>query len=164
MSQQNRRILVADGERDVRMLLYETLSLQGFDVVVAENGLMAMEMAQQSDFDLVITEIEMAELDGLELLREIKKQECSPPVLMMTGRPSVNTAISALKYGAYDYLLKPLSMEGMQHVMERALSDSETTIKAEKVVKRHSKLPQKTRKIMTNKPYKSLPFQDTQKI
>jgi DNA-binding NtrC family response regulator len=148
MTVQSRKILVADDEREVRILLYEVLSRNGYDVVVAENGLMAIDIIRHSHFDLVITDIRMPEFDGLELLQEIKKHDPSLAVIIITGHPSVDTAVNAMKYGASDYLMKPLSIELMEDVVERTLNNAvqEKSVNAVPVVDRKQK--QKKRDII----------------
>ena len=148
MNQQNKKILVADEDREVRMLLYENLKQQGFEVIVAENGLMAKEMAQQAGFDLVISAVEMPVVDGLELLQEIKKQDQLLPVLMMAGHPSVESAVTALKYGAADYLLKPLSVEVLTDVINKTLNDANISDESVAIASGQKKTKQKVRKIV----------------
>ena len=148
MTMQSKKILVADDEREVRILLYEVLSRNGYDVVVAENGLMAIDMIRHSHFDLVVTDIRMPEFDGLELLQEIKKHEPSLAVIIITGHPSVETAVNAMKYGASDYLIKPLSIELMEDVIERTLNSAAQVKSTNAVPAVDRKQKQKKREII----------------
>ncbi|MBC8316411.1 MAG: sigma-54-dependent Fis family transcriptional regulator [Desulfobulbaceae bacterium] len=147
MTPQSRKILIADDDREVRILLYEVLSRDGYDVVVAES-LMAMDMIQLSSFDLVIADMATAEADGLELLQKIKKHDPSLPVVIITGHPTVETAVAALKYGAADYLLKPLSIELLEDVVSRELSKASVPKNTETTPVVDRKQEQKKREII----------------
>lgn len=147
MTPQSRKILIADDDREVRILLYEVLSRDGYDVVVAES-LMAMDMIQLSSFDLVIADMATAEADGLELLQKIKKHDPSLPVVIITGHPTVETAVAALKYGAADYLLKPLSIELLEDVVSRELSKASVPKNTETAPVVDRKQEQKKREII----------------
>jgi len=104
-------ILVVDDEQNMRIALYETLSRNGYQVSVAENGRMALDMLQRNTPDLVITDIKMPEMDGIEMLQRIRRHNVDVPVLIMTGYATVATAVEAMKLGAMDYILKPFPIE-----------------------------------------------------
>ena len=103
----NIRILVVDDEESVRMVISQVLSEDGFDVTAAASGEEAWELFAQQSFHLVITDIVMHEMNGLELLEKIKQCHPDTQVIIMTSYASLDTAVTALRSGAYDYMLKP---------------------------------------------------------
>jgi DNA-binding NtrC family response regulator len=118
MSDQSKVLVVEDDER-IRSLFEDALSILGYHVTTASTGGRAIELIQGQLFDTVICDIRMPEMDGLEILREIKRHDPSVEVVMVTGYPTVNTAVEALKLGAYDYLAKPVRLDELQHLMAR---------------------------------------------
>jgi two-component system response regulator FlrC len=115
-------ILVVDDEPNMRNALFEALTRQGHAVDLAENGLEALEKFRANSFDLVITDVRMPRVDGMEVLREIKKSSVDTPVVVVSGYGTVETAVEAMREGAFDYILKPFSLELIEETVERALS------------------------------------------
>ena len=105
------RILVVDDEDIIRESLTFVLKKEGYIVQDAENGLVAYNILQEESFDLVITDLEMPEMKGIELLEEIKKLNIQTSVIIITAFGSLDTAICALRSGASDYLLKPVEFD-----------------------------------------------------
>jgi diguanylate cyclase (GGDEF)-like protein len=103
------QILVVDDENSVRTVLAQVLQEDGFAVTEAVNGRQALEFMQKQTFALVITDIVMPEMTGLELLAKIKQRYPETQVIIITSHASLETAITALKHGAYDYLFKPFN-------------------------------------------------------
>lgn len=101
------RILVADDESAIRGVLAQVLGDEGYQVTVAESGEKALEIFQKDPHHLVITDIRMGGMSGMDLLKEIKKINPKSQVIIMTSYASLETAILALRAGAYDYLIKP---------------------------------------------------------
>jgi two-component system response regulator FlrC len=122
MSEQTHKILIVDDEQNMRVALFEALSRNGHEVAVAENGGMALEMIARQPPELVITDIKMPGMDGLELLRQIKALRPELPVVIMTGFATVDTAVEAMKQGAFDYLLKPFPVEVIEETVARVLA------------------------------------------
>jgi len=122
MSEQTRKILIVDDEQNMRVALFEALSRNGHEVAVAENGAMALELVSRQVPDLVITDIKMPGMDGLELLRRIKGAHPELPVVIMTGFATVDTAVAAMKQGALDYLLKPFPVEVIEETVARVFA------------------------------------------
>jgi NtrC-family two-component system response regulator AlgB len=116
------RLLIVDDEKNIRRSL-ETFFLScGHRVVTAPDARSALDaMAHTDGFDLVLTDFRMAEMNGLELLKEIKRRFPDAPVVLMTAYATVENAVAAMKAGASDYLSKPFSLQEIQHVVERAL-------------------------------------------
>ncbi|WP_025323994.1 HD domain-containing phosphohydrolase [Deferrisoma camini] len=115
------RVLVVDDEDDITGVLADILEEQGYAVDVASDGDEAWERAQEDPYDVVIIDLKMPRMGGLELLREIRRAEHPSIVIMMTGFATVETAIEALKIGAYDYILKPFKVGELLQVVERAM-------------------------------------------
>jgi response regulator RpfG family c-di-GMP phosphodiesterase len=115
------RILVVDDERVIREILAEFLSLEGFSVNTVEDGEKALTELRLHPYDLLITDLKMPRLSGLQLLERIEAERLGVLTVLMTGFGTVETAIEAMKKGAYDYLLKPFKVEEVIHVVERAL-------------------------------------------
>jgi DNA-binding NtrC family response regulator len=115
------KVLVVDDERSILLLLKEALSQWGYQVTVAPSAAEALGLLKSELFDALITDIRMPDMSGLELLREVKKQDESIEVVMMTGYPTIASAVQALKEGAYDYLSKPLILDELRHLMARMM-------------------------------------------
>src|SRR3954470_18869882 len=115
------RILVVDDERVIREILAEFLSLEGFSVNTVEDGEKALTELRLHPYDLLITDLKMPRLSGLQLLEKVEQERLGVQTVLMTGFGTVETAIEAMKKGAYDYLLKPFKVEEVIHVVERAL-------------------------------------------
>jgi response regulator RpfG family c-di-GMP phosphodiesterase len=115
------RILVVDDERVIREILAEFLALEGFSVQTVEDGEKALTELRLRPYDLLITDLKMPRLSGLQLLEKIEQERLGVLTVLMTGFGTVETAIEAMKKGAYDYLLKPFKVEEVIHVVERAL-------------------------------------------
>jgi len=115
------RVLVVEDDKDVGELLREALSRWGYDVTLAANGREAVRLISHQIFDAALVDIWMPEMDGLQVLDEVKRHDPALEVVMMTGNPMVETAVQALKSGAYDYLIKPLNLDELQHLMQQVL-------------------------------------------
>ncbi len=125
-------ILVADDERHLRNALFTALTRLGHAVELAENGQEAVNKFQTQRFDLVITDLKMPGLDGLGLLKAVKKLSPATPVIMITAYGSVEVAVEAMREGAQDFILKPFPAGVIEEAVNRALAaqPSETSIEA----------------------------------
>lgn len=117
----NNRILVLDDEEIIRQLLKETLSARGYEVETAADGKTALELIKKSIFDLLITDVKMPGMSGLDVLREIKKTNPYLEVIVVTGYPTIEAAVDAIKMGAYDFICKPFDLPQFFPVVERCL-------------------------------------------
>ena len=120
------RILVVDDEPASRKGLQELLTVWGYDVTAAADGQEALERAAVRAPDLVIADLVMPGIDGLELLTRLKRDFPTTAVVFLTGQGSIETAVQAIKDGAYDYLTKPVDPTRLQLLLDRALERSET--------------------------------------
>ena len=115
-------ILVVDDELEVRDLIAEILSRDGYIVKTAADGRQAIEMLGDHLFSLVITDLMMPVITGLEVLAEVKQKLPSAEVILITANGSLQSAIAALRHGAYDYLSKPFETDGLRHSVQQALA------------------------------------------
>jgi two-component system response regulator HydG len=115
------RILVADDEESHRIMLRAVLQEEGYEVAEAADGPEAIRAVEQEPFDLILLDIRMPGMNGIEALMEIRKISPYVPVLMMTAYSSVKTAVDALKAGAFEYLIKPLDIDELKILIEKAL-------------------------------------------
>ncbi len=124
VQQQERKkgvILVVDDEFSIREILNDVLSNEGFTIYTAENGIEALKIIQESSPDLVITDMKMPKMGGMELLYQINSMRNKVITIMMTGFATVETAVEAIKKGAYDYIMKPFQFSDLLRVIEHAL-------------------------------------------
>ena len=115
------RILVVDDEKVIRDILADFLGMEGYVVRTAEDGQAALGELNQAHYDLVISDLKMPRMGGIELLEQIGKAAPNALTVIMTGFGTVETAIDAMKRGAYDYILKPFKVEEVIHVVQRGL-------------------------------------------
>jgi DNA-binding NtrC family response regulator len=120
-SSKSGRLLVVDDEANARTALAELLRQEGFSVETAADGFKALARYQEFGPDLVLTDLKMPGMDGVELLRKLREQDPEIAVVLMTAFGAVETAVSAMREGAADYLTKPLNMDELLLVIERAL-------------------------------------------
>lgn len=117
----NASILLIDDEEDIRFSLRGILEDEGSRVSEASSGLDGLAMMQDQDFDLVFLDIWMPGLDGMSVLKKIREKGDEPPVIMISGHGNIETAVTALKNGAFDFIEKPLSLDNILVTAEKAL-------------------------------------------
>jgi len=115
------RILVVDDEKVIRDMLADFLGMEGYVVRTAEDGTAALNEFEKGHFDLVISDLKMPKMGGIALLDAITKISPDALTVIMTGFGTVETAIDAMKRGAYDYVLKPFKLDEVVHVVQRGL-------------------------------------------
>src|SRR5262245_43051671 len=116
-------ILVVEDDLAMRDLLVEELSEAGFRVEAAAGGRSGVDRVKQGGIDVVVSDLRMPDLDGFDLLRDIKAAEGSPHVIVITAFGSIDTAIKAVKLGAYDYITKPFEVEALVMAVEKGLAE-----------------------------------------
>ena len=122
-------LLVVDDEKNIREGLAEYLKNEGYNAVCAENGNEGWEKFSSGDIDLVITDLKMPGLGGEELMRRILTQTPGFPVIILTGHGSVETAVTAMRDGAWDFLTKPVDLDHLSLKIKRALENRELFFK-----------------------------------
>jgi two-component system response regulator HydG len=121
MASQRNKILIVDDDPSHRAMLRTILKREGYEVSEAGGGGQGVEMVRESFYDLILMDLRMEDMDGIEALKEIKKISPAIPILIMTAYASVSTAVDSLKLGAYDYLTKPLDMDKVLHILKQVL-------------------------------------------
>jgi DNA-binding NtrC family response regulator len=118
------KILIVDDEKKMRHILELMLEAEGYGTAQAENGKEALSLMERERFSMVITDLKMAHMDGMDLLREIKKLDPDYPVVVLTAYGSIESAVEAIKAGAIDYIAKPFEEERILLTIHRALKFS----------------------------------------
>ncbi len=118
-----KRILVADDEESMRFVLKSSLQRKGYEVVCASDGLEAETLIDRESYDLILLDIRMPGKDGFELLEKIRKKPFPPAVIIMTAQDTMKNAITAMKKGAFDYLVKPFDIDELEILAEKALHE-----------------------------------------
>lgn len=116
----NLSVLLVDDEVDFVEALAERLEARGIAVAIAHSGAEALEKVRQTSVDVVVLDVVMPGLSGIDTLRQLKQQEPLVEVLMLTGHATVETAIQGMKHGAFDYLLKPTEADALIAKLEQA--------------------------------------------
>jgi len=124
MPERAETILVVDDDQDMRALLCDELQERGYRIAAASDGREALKKLGEEDCAVVLTDLRMRGMQGLELLNEVKRDYPGTNVIIMTAFGSVESAIDAMKHGAYDYVTKPIKNEEMALVMEKAVRDA----------------------------------------
>ncbi len=118
-------ILVVDDELLIRDLLYDFFQQQGWTIAVAENGERALEILRTRKIDVLLTDIKMPQMDGLALTAQVRSLYPDIPVVLMTGYPSVETAVEGIKAKVEDYIIKPFNINKLFKVLKSQLEEVE---------------------------------------
>ena len=119
------RILVVEDDEPIQDVLHTFLSGRGFEVTLAQNGKAALDLLGAENFDLILTDLVMPGKGGMDVLKAATASQPDVPVIVMTGFATVQTAVEAMKIGAYDYLTKPFNLDELMIVLDKALSVSQ---------------------------------------
>lgn len=123
-------ILVVDDEEPFRRLLKNELSRKGYSVSVAADGGEALRLMADSAFDAVLLDVMMPGVDGPSLMKTLKNDPAAPPIIVLTGKATVETAVEAMKNGAYDYLTKPYTLDELVIIVDRACEYGRLSVKS----------------------------------
>jgi len=118
------RILVIDDERSIRNTLKDILEFEKYQVEVAEDGFKALEMIKVTDYDVVLCDIKMPGMDGIEVLQKIEEMKPDTPVVMISGHGNIDTAVESIKKGAFDFIEKPLDLNRLLITLRNAMDKS----------------------------------------
>ncbi|MCB1183252.1 sigma-54-dependent Fis family transcriptional regulator [bacterium] len=124
------RILIVDDEATIRESLRESLQAEGYDAEIAESGEEALARTHREVYDLVVTDLRLPGVSGLEILQALRNQGNSTPVIMMTAYGDVDTAVSAMRSGAYDFIPKPFKLSDIKKQVRAALRAAPVAIEA----------------------------------
>jgi two-component system, OmpR family, response regulator len=114
------KVLIVDDESDFREIIIKRLRLRDIDVSGVESGYLALEALDSLNPDVIILDVKMPGLDGIETLREIKKKKPLTEVIMLTGQASVDSGIQGMQLGAFDYLIKPVALDELLEKVRQA--------------------------------------------
>lgn len=117
------KLLVIDDESIVRMSCKRVLSPEGYDVRLAANASEGIKMLEEEQFDLVLTDLKMPDVDGITVLETIKDRWPQTQVIVITGYQTVDTAVKSIKLGAFDYIEKPFTPEALVSAVSAALDN-----------------------------------------
>lgn len=115
------KILVIDDERSIRNTLKDILEFEKHKVTLAENGKIGLETIQNGEFDLIFSDIKMPEMDGIELLEQLKELEIETPIIMISGHGNIETAVDCIKNGAFDFIEKPIDLNRLLVTLRNSL-------------------------------------------
>jgi DNA-binding NtrC family response regulator len=116
----NMRLLITDDEKNLRQVLRTELAREGAEIDDAENGIKALELLEKNEYDIVLLDLHMPRLGGIDVLKKIKSSDFPVEVIILTANATISTAVEAMKLGAYDYLTKPFRLEELWPIVEKA--------------------------------------------
>ena len=117
----NKKILVVDDDESLRRVIEYNISEEGYDVLACDSGKKAMEIFKEKEIDLVITDLQMPEMGGIELIKQIRAIAPSAMVIVITAFGTVDTAVESMKLGAFEYITKPFNREELKIIVKKAL-------------------------------------------
>jgi len=128
------KILVIDDERSIRNTLKDILGFEGYQVEIAENGMVGIELVKSADYDIILCDIKMPDMDGIEVLEQIMQLKPESTIVMISGHGTIDTAVEAIKKGAFDFIEKPLDLNRLLITLRNA-SDKTALVKETKILK-----------------------------
>jgi two-component system nitrogen regulation response regulator NtrX len=133
------KILIIDDEKAIRRSIKEILEFEKHSVEEAEDGQMGLNMALKNNYDLILSDIKMPKLDGIELLQKLQEANVTSTIIIMSGHGNIETAVDAVKKGAYDYLAKPIDLNRLLVSIRNALEKSELITETKVLKKKMTK-------------------------
>ena len=129
------KILIVDDERSIRNTLKDILEFEKYQVELAEDGLVALEITKTTTFDAIFLDIKMPQMDGIEVLQHMREHGIETPIVMISGHGNIETAVECIKKGAYDFIEKPIDLNRLLVVIRNAL-DKTTLVTETKILKK----------------------------
>lgn len=129
------KILIVDDERSIRNTLKDILEFEKYQVELAEDGLVALEITKTTTFDAIFLDIKMPQMDGIEVLQQMRENGIETPIVMISGHGNIETAVECIKKGAYDFIEKPIDLNRLLVVIRNAL-DKTTLVTETKILKK----------------------------
>jgi DNA-binding NtrC family response regulator len=145
------KILVADDDKNLRKVLMNELSYAGFDVAEADNGRKALDLLEKNEYDVLLLDLNMPGLGGMDVLKKIKSLDIPTEVIILTAHATLSAAIDAMKLGAYDFLTKPFQIEELTAVIEKA-NEKKNLLNENLILKSQIKRQSETKSIITKSP------------
>jgi len=142
-------VLIVDDEKNIREGLGASLEMDGYNIALASTGTEALAVMEREYTDLVIADLKMPEMGGEELLKHISSAYPTIPVIILTGHGTIESAVQAMRNGAYDFLTKPVNLNHLSLLVKRALSNRELVLK-------HRELQEEVRKISNRQRYSNI--------
>jgi DNA-binding NtrC family response regulator len=127
------KILVVEDEQDIRDVLVETLGRWGYETTAVENGKVGLERFRAEKFSLIVTDLRMPVMDGLTMLKTIKKEKPLMPIVVITGFPTVDSAVESLVEGADQYIVKPIHFEDLRVKIQKAFEKKKIQAELESI-------------------------------
>lgn len=146
---ENIRILVVDDEPFVRDLLKDFFTKIDMDVTTAPDGASGVAACRSDTFDAALVDLKMPGKSGIEVLAKIKQIDPTLPVIMMTGFPTIDSSLEAIRRGAYDYIIKPFKLQELKELVARAVKERSAALDMEVLRTRIDRLEEELRRIAT---------------
>lgn len=156
------KVLVIDDDKPIRRTLSEILSFEKYEVDTAENGYEGLKLLKNQKYDVVFCDIKMPQIDGLEVLEKAIEMGIEVPFVMISGHGNIQTAVSSLKMGAFDFIEKPLDLNMLLNVIKSAESRSNLIVKSKSLVKKTTS--KKIKSLKTNIIGESVPILKVKEI
>jgi len=137
------KILVVDDELFVRELLEEYFSKLDFEVMVASSGPEALKLVAENRFRVALIDLKMSDMDGIEVLRKVRELDENLIVILMTGYPTVESSVEAMRTGAYDYVIKPFRLNELKDIISRAIKEHQVRCEISHIKSRLAVLEQR---------------------
>jgi two-component system response regulator AtoC len=145
------KILIADDDKNLRMVLKNELADAGFDISEASNGKKTIDMLKKDEYDVLILDLNMPGLNGIDVLKKIKKVDIATETIILTAHATVSTAVEAMKLGAYDFITKPFQMDELIVTIEKAF-EKKSLIRENLILKSQIKRQSTAQGIITKSP------------
>ncbi|MDO4461326.1 MAG: sigma-54 dependent transcriptional regulator [Bacteroidia bacterium] len=129
-------ILVIDDQKSIRSTLKDILELEGYEVALAENGKEGVDMLSNNKYDILLTDIKMPEMDGMEVLSKAVEIAPSMPIIMISGHGNIDTAVEAIKAGAYDFIEKPIDLNRLLITVKNAVEKNNLVVETKALKKK----------------------------
>jgi DNA-binding NtrC family response regulator len=145
------KIVIADDDKNLRKVLLNELSDEGFEVIETDQGAKTIELLERNEYDVLLLDMNMPGLSGLDVLKKLKELEIPTEVIILTAYATVSSAVEAMKTGAYDYLTKPFQIEELKTIIEKAY-EKKQLLRENLLLKSQIKRQKDTKSIITANP------------
>jgi len=146
------KIIIADDDKNLRKVLANELFEEGFNVAEADDGIKAVGLIEKNEYDVLLLDLNMPGLGGLDVLEKIKELEIPVEVIILTAHATISTAVEAMKMGAYDYLTKPFQIEELKMIIEKAY-EKKRLLRENILLKSQIKRRSESKDIITESPH-----------